>query len=255
MSEQNHPVPTNPGINEGSLRVGLFCLAGALAVFLLYACGWAEGSDDACLAWMKSLRSEGLTHRIMEISALGSIPVLILIGLVTVLYLYARGDQKTTRRIFFIMVSAEVVAYIVKHLVRRIRPLEFMDSFAAPTVGTSQEAAQGLLKTIEGGGEVINAALLVSFPSGHSMMSATIFLCIAFLLYNAAGGRGPRLVLAATAAGLIVAIGLSRVYLGVHNPSDVLAGWLGGIGWTLVWFAFFARRDRLGDSASGHGGA
>ncbi|MEE3053939.1 MAG: phosphatase PAP2 family protein [Planctomycetota bacterium] len=255
MSEQNSPEPEKPGINEGNQRAGLFCLAGALAVFLLYRFGWAEGPDNACLAWMKSLRSEGLTHRVMEISALGSIPVLILIGLVTVLYLYARGDQKTTRRIFFIMVSAEVVAYIVKHLVRRIRPLEFMDSFAAPTVGTSQEAAQDLLKTIEDGGEMINAALLVSFPSGHSMMSATIFLCIAFLLYNAAGGRGPRLVLAATAAGLIVAIGLSRVYLGVHNPSDVLAGWLGGIGWTLVWFTFFARRDRLGDSASGHGNA
>ena len=90
---------------------------------------------------------------------------------------------------------------------------------------------------------------------GHGMMSAAIFLCIAFLLYNAAGSRGPRMVLAATAAGLIVAIGLSRVYLGVHNPSDVLAGWLGGTGWTLVWFAFFARRDRLGDSVAGHGSA
>ena len=240
MSEQNSPEPEKPGINEGNQRAGLFCLAGALAVFLIYACGWAEGSDDACLAWMKSLRSEGLTHRIMEISALGSIPVLILIGLVTVLYLYARGDQKTTRRIFFIMVSAEVVAYIVKHLVRRMRPLEYMEPFAAPTVGSTEA-----LKTIENGGEMTNTALLVSFPSGHGMMSATIFLCIAFLLYNAAGGRGPRLVLAATAAGLIVAIGLSRVYLGVHNPSDVLAGWLGGTGWTLTWFSVFARRDRL----------
>ena len=255
MSEQNSPEPEKPGINEGNLHAGLFCLAGALAVFLLYRFGWAEGPDNACLAWMKSLRSEGLTHRIMEISALGSIPVLILIGLVTVLYLYVRGDQKTTRRIFFIMVSAEVVAYTVKHLVRRIRPLEFMDPFAAPTVGTSQEAAQDLLTTIKSGGEITNTALLVSFPSGHGMMSATIFLCIAFLLYNAAGGRGPRLVLAATAAGLIVAIGLSRVYLGVHNPSDVLAGWLGGIGWTLTWFAFFARRDHLGDSVTGHDGA
>ncbi len=255
MSEQNEPAPAKLGINEGNQRAGLFCLAGALAIFLLYAFGWAQGADDACLAWMKSLRSDGLTHRIMEISALGSIPVLILIGLVTVLYLYVRGDQKTTRRIFFIMVSAEVVAYIVKHLVRRIRPLEFMDSFAAPTIGTSQEAAQDILKTIESGGEMTNTALLVSFPSGHGMMSATIFLCIAFLLYNAAGGRGPRMVLAATAVGLIVAIGLSRVYLGVHNPSDVLAGWLGGTGWTLVWFAFFARRDRLGDSVAGHGSA
>ncbi|MCH2367420.1 MAG: phosphatase PAP2 family protein [Planctomycetes bacterium] len=255
MSEQNHPVPANPWINGGGLRAGLFCLAGALAVFLLYAFDWAEGPDRACLAWMKSLRSDGLTHRIMEISALGSIPVLILIGLVTVLYLYVRGDQKTTRRIFFIMVSAEVVAYIVKHLVRRIRPMAFIDDYAAPTVGTDMQEVQEVVKTLASGDEVTNTALLVSFPSGHGMMSATIFLCIAFLLYNAAGGRGPRMVLAATAVGLIVAIGLSRVYLGVHNPSDVLAGWLGGTGWTLVWFAFFARRDRLGDSVAGHGSA
>ena len=255
MSEQNRPLPANPGINEGNLPTGLFCLAGALAVFLLYKFGWAEGPDNACLGWMESLRSAGLTHRIMEISALGSIPVLILIGLVTVLYLYVRGDQKTTLRIFFIMVSAEVVAYTVKHLVGRIRPLKFMDSYAAPTIGTSQEEAQLLLQALESGGAMEKTTLLVSFPSGHGMMSAAIFLCIAFLLYNAAGSRGPRMVLAATAAGLIVAIGLSRVYLGVHNPSDVLAGWLGGIGWTLTWFSIFARRDRLAGSAASHDGA
>ncbi len=251
MSEQKHPVTANPGINEGNLRAGLFCLAGALAVFLLYSFGWVQWADEACLRWMKSLRSVGLTHRIMEISALGSIPVLILIGLVTVLYLYVRGDQKITRRIFFIMVSAEVVAYIVKHLVRRIRPMRFIDDYAAPTVGTDMQEIQEVVKTLANGDEVTNTALLVSFPSGHGMMSATIFLCIAFLLYNAAGGRGPRMVLAATAVGLIVAIGLSRVYLGVHNPSDVLAGWLGGTGWTLTWFSVFARRDRLASQEPG----
>ncbi len=251
MSEQNKPAPASPGINEGHLRAGLFCLAGALVVFLLYRFGWVQGTDNACLRWMETLRSDRLTHRIMEISALGSIPVLILIGLVTVLYLYARGDQKTTRRIFFIMVSAEVVAYIVKHLVGRIRPLQFMDHFAARTVGTNQEEAQLLLQTLEKGGEMTKTSLLVSFPSGHSMMSAAIFLSIAFLLYNATGSRGPRRVLAATAVGLIVAIGLSRVYLGVHNPSDVLAGWLGGFGWTLTWFSVFARRDRLASAEPG----
>ena len=224
MSEQNEPAPAKPGINEGNLRAGLFCLAGALVPLLLYKIGWTKGIDDDCLTWMAALRSPRLTHRVMEISALGSIPVLVLIGLVTVLYLYVRGDQKTTLRIFFIMVSAEAVAYTVKHLVARPRPVEFI-----------AEQAKGS----------ISAEGLVSFPSGHSMMSAAIFLCIAFLLYNAAGGRGPRLVLAATAAGLIVAIGLSRVYLGVHNPSDVLAGWLGGTGWTLTWFSVFARRDGL----------
>lgn len=196
-------------------------------ILLLHKLPWTtalvESIDKAGLSWMESLRSTGLNNRMMELSALGSLPVLVIIGIVTVLYLYARGRKKTTGRIFFVMVSAEVVAYAAKHLVARPRPVDFF----APGVKDS-----------------IGSNINVSFPSGHSMMAAVMYLCVAFLLYNAAENRRPRQVLAATAVALVVIIGLSRVYLGVHNPSDVLAGWLGGIGWTLTWFALFSTRDQ-----------
>ena len=205
------------------LRAGTACLAGSLAVLLFYKLGWTEGLDNAGLAWMQSLRFPALTNRVIELSALGSLPVLVIIGVVTVLYLYARGEQKTTARIFFIMVSAEVVAYTAKRIIARARPEEFF----APGIESS-----------------IGSDLNVSFPSGHSMMSATIYLCIAILLHKAAENRNPRRVLAGAAIALIGLIGLSRVYLGVHNPSDVLAGWLGGVGWTLLWFGFFSARDQ-----------
>ena len=209
--------------HERNLRVGTACLASSLVVLLLYKMGWLAGFDNASLEWMESLRSPKLTSRVLELSALGSLPVLVMIGMITVLYLYARGEQKTTARVFFIMVSAEIVAYTAKHLVARTRPEEFF----APGVESS-----------------IGSDLNVSFPSGHSMMSATIYLCIAILLHKAAENRNPRRVLAGAAIALIGLIGLSRVYLGVHNPSDVLAGWLGGVGWTLLWFGFFSARDQ-----------
>lgn len=207
----------------GSLRGGIICLAGALLVLLFYTLGWTESFDKSGLEWMVSIRSPGLTNRVMELSALGSLPVLVLIGMATTLYLSTRGEQKTTARVFFIMVSAEIVAYVAKHLVARTRPEEFFADGVRGSIGSD---------------------LNVSFPSGHSMMSAAMYLCIALLLHNAAGRRHSQRALVGGTLALIFLIGLSRVYLGVHNPSDVLAGWLGGTGWTLAWFAFFDRRDQ-----------
>ncbi len=211
------------GFNCGSLRGGIFCLAGAVLVLLFYKLGWTESFDQSGLEWMAGIRSPGLTNRVMELSALGSLPVLVLIGIATILFLFTQGEQRTTARVFFIMVSAEIVAYVAKHLVARTRPEEF---FAEGVKGS------------------IGSDLNVSFPSGHSMMSAAMYLGIAFLLHNAAGRHHSRRVLVGGAIALIFLIGLSRIYLGVHYPSDVLAGWLGGAGWTLAWFAFFDQRDQ-----------
>ena len=224
MSKRGLPSVETAGLHHGNLRAGMAGLGGALTLFLLYTAGLLEGLDHAGLSLMQGLRSESLTKRVLEISALGSLPALFLIGLVSVAYLYALGEQKTTRRIFFIMVAAEVLAFTAKHLVARPRPEDFFAPGAADTIGSNY---------------------LVSFPSGHSMMSAVMYLSVALLLCKAVEGRKPRLVLTCTAIALILAIGLSRIYLGVHNPSDVLAGWLGGTGWTLAWFAIFSRRDRL----------
>ena len=208
---------------QRDLRAGIACLGGSMAIFLLYAFGLLGGIDTAGLSFVQGLRSEGLTRRVLEISALGSLPALFLIGLVSISFLYAQGKKKTTCRIFFIMVFAEVLAFAAKHLVARPRPAAFFAPGAEDTIGADQ---------------------LVSFPSGHSMMSAVMYLSVALLLCTAVENRKPRLVLLCTATTLILLIGLSRIYLGVHNPSDVLAGWLAGIGWTLTWFSIFSRRDR-----------
>lgn len=67
-----------------------------------------------------------------------------------------------------------------------------------------------------------------SFPSGHSMMSAMVFLSVGMMLAKAQKTLPPRVFFIAISVLLTVMIGLSRVYLGVHWPSDVLAGWLVG---------------------------
>lgn len=84
----------------------------------------------------------------------------------------------------------------------------------------------------------------LSFPSGHAMDSAVVYFTLAALLARFVRPRGLKLYFVGVAALLSFCAGVSRVYLGVHYPSDVLAGWIAGLGWaTLCWtFASYLQR-------------
>ncbi|MDF1739125.1 MAG: phosphatase PAP2 family protein [Verrucomicrobiales bacterium] len=72
-----------------------------------------------------------------------------------------------------------------------------------------------------------------SFPSGHSMMAAICYLTLAALLASVEKSRRVKLFLLSTAVFLTMLVGLSRVYMGVHWPTDVVAGWLMGAIWAI----------------------
>lgn len=85
-----------------------------------------------------------------------------------------------------------------------------------------------------------------SFPSGHATLSATAYLTIGALLAHAQEKRRVKSYIHVTAIFLALLIGVSRVYLGVHWPTDVLAGWCLGAAWSIlcVTAASFLTRDR-----------
>ncbi len=146
-----------------------------------------------------------------DITALGGFTVL---GLVTaaalaVLIVYRRRRQAIV--FAAAAVGAQVLAEAIKNVVGRPRP-----SFVARY-------------------DLITSS---SFPSGHSMMAPAIYFTLAAIV--AAGELRPaaRVLLMVGSALLVVAIGVSRVYLGVHWPSDVLAGWtLGSAVALAAWIA------------------
>ena len=73
-----------------------------------------------------------------------------------------------------------------------------------------------------------------SFPSGHSMLSAVVYLTLGALLARTTTRRRLRVYFIAVALALTFVVGLSRVYLGVHYPTDVVGGWAAGALWALV---------------------
>lgn len=85
-----------------------------------------------------------------------------------------------------------------------------------------------------------------SFPSGHSMLSASTYLTIGALLTRLVRTRPERLYIIGATGAVTLLVGLSRVYLGVHWPSDVLAGWCIGAAWALCCWLVATRLQRRG---------
>jgi len=76
-----------------------------------------------------------------------------------------------------------------------------------------------------------------SFPSGHALLSAVTFLTLGALLTRVTSERRIKAYFMVLAVSLTVLVGLSRLYLGVHYPSDVLAGWCVGSAWAVLCWA------------------
>jgi undecaprenyl-diphosphatase len=91
-----------------------------------------------------------------------------------------------------------------------------------------------------------------SFPSGHSLMSAVVYLTLGSLLARVVQQKRLKNYFVAVAMLLTLLVGLSRVYLGVHYPTDVLAGWTAGLVWAVLWWLaarFLQQRGLVEDQA------
>lgn len=100
-------------------------------------------------------------------------------------------------------------------------------------------------------GTIVHTA---SFPSGHSLMAAVVYLTLAALVARSFPERRLRAYVVSLAMLLAFAVGASRVYLGVHWPTDVLAGWAAGGAWALACAALahaLARRGAIEASDDG----
>lgn len=150
-----------------------------------------------------------LDHAAADLTALGSVSVLAAIALLVGGFLVLQRKRLEAAIIVVAFAGGLTLSQALKGFFARERPPEIYRA-----------------------SEILNA----SFPSGHALLSAVVFLTLGAMLAQAAKGRALRIYVMSVAIVLVLLVGLTRIYLGVHWTTDVLAGWSVGAAWaTACW--------------------
>ncbi len=208
---------------EAEVLLALLASAAGLLAFLLIAGtvvnGGFRGIDEAVLLALRNpadlsdpVGPRWFEELVRDITALGSTGVLTLVVVAVAGFLFLAEKPK------------KALAVVV---------------WSSAGVGLSQFAKAGFARPrpdlVPHAAEVFT----LSFPSGHAMQSAVIYLTLGTMIAATQQSRRIKFYVLAFAVILTVLVGLSRVYLGVHWPSDVLAGWTLGAAWAgLGWLVF-----------------
>lgn len=215
-------------------------VAGGLWTFVEVAEAFAEEQvralDEAVLLAMREpgdpadpLGPRWVEETARDLTALGSTVILALVSTAAALFLWM---ARRPRHVALLVVSVAGGQLLTLALKR---------GFARPRPDLVPHAA---------------FVYTASFPSGHAMMSAVVYLTLGALLARVLPRRRMKLLVVACALAATVLTGLSRVYLGVHWPTDVIAGWAIGASWAVAcWLAadFLDRRRGRGSPPEGAG--
>ncbi|MEZ5816245.1 MAG: phosphatase PAP2 family protein [Hyphomicrobiaceae bacterium] len=205
---------------ELGILLALGLLVVTLGVFLLIAIWVSQGrlvAVDRLL--LLSLRVPGhpqdplgpiwFESFVRDVTALGSRGVLGLVVVAVAGFLALTGRGGRALAVLAFTITGSLVGEIAKHAFARPRP-----------------------DLVPHGVEVMS----LSFPSAHAMQASVVYLTLGALLAASQPQRRVRAYVVGVAVLVVLTVGTSRVYLGVHWPSDVLAGWALGTAWaTVCW--------------------
>ncbi|HEX5380571.1 MAG TPA: phosphatase PAP2 family protein [Phenylobacterium sp.] len=158
-----------------------------------------------------------LEESLRDVTALGGFTFLTLLTVVATLALSFHGKRRQALIFAVTVIAAQVSTELLKQAYDRPRPA------LAPH------------------GSYVYSQ---SFPSGHSAMAAATFLTLATVIASLEPRRATKVLAYVLAIVVMIMVGVSRVYLGVHWPSDVLAGWCLGAGWALLAWIALSRLTR-----------
>ncbi|HBU80360.1 MAG TPA: PAP2 family protein [Paenibacillus sp.] len=201
-----------------NISIPLLSAALSLAVFSIIALSISDNQihrfDDSLITWIQGMESQGMTRWMELFTWIGSgIPVVIIAILsMVVLYVFL----KHRRELLFlgcVIAGSAILNTLLKLMFHRARPT--------------------IHRIIEVSG--------YSFPSGHSMAAFSLYGGLAFLIWKHIPTAVGRVLMIIVSAMFILMIGMSRIYLGVHYPSDVVGGYFMSGCWLAVCIWFYQR--------------
>ena len=202
------------------VTVGVFLIAGAI-IAIACTMGFAElaehvlaggtqAFDVAILQWLHAHQHPLVTQVMVEMTYLGTGTVVITIVGVTALFLWHTEHKHSARLLLAATVGNILLNGALKYVYHRARPSVF---------------------------EWQTTAVSSSFPSGHAMSATVVYGTVAYLLMRLQKHHWARVLTLLGAVFLIALICLTRLYLGVHYPSDVLGGIVVGLAWAAFCMA------------------
>lgn len=175
------------------------------------------GFDRPVMDYLTQFRSPQLTGRVIEVSALGSAPVLAVFALLAYAAIVRARDRLGFLHLTVVLAGAATLSRLLQHLFERERPEDLLP-FIVVTKG--------------------------SFPSAHLFGAAASYWTFAFFYARYAPRLRAEVACYVVATVLIFLIGATRIYLGAHHATDVLAGIAGGGAWAFLVAAIFSLRYR-----------
>jgi len=216
-------LPADPVVRR-LLLIGAGCWLLAVVVIALVLTGWTARFDLAVIASLRPVAeaNPAITEVMRWATALGDWQVRIAIAAAFFAYLVWRRFGRAASYILYTTLGIWALnAWVLKPLLGRVRP--------------------------ETAGELVGVSQSYALPSGHSANAAAVFAAIALVASVIWWRKVQRRTIWAAVTVAIIAVGFSRVWLAVHWPSDVAAGWLVGLGWALLLAALLkpvkARED------------
>ena len=206
----------NVGIELG-IGLVLAILAGLLFAWLgeEVAEGDTQALDDSLRALINQRATPGVTSLMVFASVWGAPSRLAVLAVVAVVGFLLRRWTRGALLVVVTLLGASLLDGALKLLWGRQRPTAFFEHYPSPES--------------------------FSFPSGHALFAPAFFGGLAALLYRRLGHTWLRVGVITAAVVVILLIGFSRIYLGVHYPSDVLGGFAAGV----VWVSAVALGDRI----------
>lgn len=236
LPKRVHSVLEWIGTYEFPVMIAMLLLAGSVWAFIEIADKVMEGStkrfDDWAIRAMrqaddpsKPIGPSWLSEVGRDLTALGGIAFLTLLTVALAGFLWIKRMYGAMLLVLAATIGGLIMSLVLKSVYDRPRP--------------------DLVPHL-------SQVLTSSFPSGHSMMSATVFLTLGALLGRFVQERVLKAYFLIVAVTLTVLVGVSRVYMGVHYPTDVLTGWVAGLGWAATcWLvARFMQRKKIVEADS-----
>jgi undecaprenyl-diphosphatase len=211
----------------------LFIVAGSMWLFIQIADSVVDGETHSMdIRILRALRSatdpavlrgpQVMKETMRDLTALGGYPILTLTTLGVVGFLFMGGHGRDARFVLTAVVGGWILAYSLKFGFDRPRP------DIVPHLSDVYSS---------------------SFPSGHSLMSAVVYLTIGSLLTNLVTSTRLKWYFLGVATFLAFLVGFSRVAMGVHYPSDVAGGWCLGLAWAEICWLMHHRLQLRRDAA------